>query len=299
MTSLDIQKAYVGGTEVDKIYLGDEVIYPSTPPEPVYSAMPLTFEIISGGTITWKTNDKTATFNVYPRTIEYSKDGGSTWTSITSASGTNAPSFSVNAGDIIQFRGNNEIYGGLKGAEYSRFVASSTLKFNIYGNLYSLISKDNYTGITSFSTKYALNYLFYENGGLISAKNLMLPATTLATGTYLSLFRDCGSLIEAPELPATTLKESCYSYMFGNCTKLTTAPELPATTLEESCYSQMFYGCNRLNYIKCLATSFGYMSTSSWVYDVRSTGTFVKAASMSSWSTGANGIPAGWTVQDA
>lgn len=30
MTTNDIQKAYVGGTEVDKIYLGNTVIYEKT-----------------------------------------------------------------------------------------------------------------------------------------------------------------------------------------------------------------------------------------------------------------------------
>ena len=35
-----------------------------------------------------------------------------------------------------------------------------------------------------------------------------------------------------------------------------------------------------------------------WVDGVASSGTFIKAASMSSWSTGINGIPTNWTVQD-
>ena len=36
-----------------------------------------------------------------------------------------------------------------------------------------------------------------------------------------------------------------------------------------------------------------------WVSGVASSGTFIKAASMTSLPSGINGIPSGWTVQDA
>ena len=62
----------------------------------------------------------------------------------------------------------------------------------------------------------------------------------------------------------------------------------------------MFNGCTSLNYIKCLATDIStFNCTSNWVNGVASTGTFVKASSMTSWTTGVKGIPSGWTVQDA
>ena len=116
--------------------------------------------------------------------------------------------------------------------------------------------------------------MFYNNKGLTSAENLSLPATTLTS--------------------------ACYSDMFSGCTSLTTAPELPATTLADSCYSNMFNGCTKLNYIKCLATDISASNCLySWVTNVASTGTFVKATGMTSWSTGKSGIPSGWTVVDA
>ena len=128
-----------------------------------------------------------------------------------------------------------------------------------------------------------------------------LPATTLAQRCYNGMFSGCASLTTAPAiLPAMTLAESCYSYMFWNCTSLTTAPALPAMTLNSTCYNGMFAGCTSLNYIKCLATDISSPGcTDSWVYDVVSTGTFVKNPSMTSWTTGDSGIPSGWTVQDA
>ena len=127
-----------------------------------------------------------------------------------------------------------------------------------------------------------------------------LPATTLTGRCYYNMFKGCTSLTTAPELPATTLATNCYEFMFYKCTSLTTAPELPATTLVGNCYYNMFKGCTSLNYIKCLATSISASDcTNNWVYGVASTGTFVKASSMTSWKTGASGIPSEWTVQNA
>lgn len=130
-----------------------------------------------------------------------------------------------------------------------------------------------------------------------------LPATTLVFGCYNSMFKNCTSLTSAPELPATILASNCYNSMFYGCTALTTAPELPATELRNSdyaCYYCMFKNCTSLNYIKCLAINISDNScTFDWVNGVAASGTFVKSSNMSSWTTGDDGIPTGWTVQDA
>ena len=127
-----------------------------------------------------------------------------------------------------------------------------------------------------------------------------LPATTLATICYASMFFGCTSLTAAPELPATTLASSCYNQMFQGCTSLTTAPELPATTLADYCYSSMFQNCRNLNYIKAMFTTTPSSSyTGDWVSGVAASGTFVKN-SAATWNvTGADGVPTGWTVQTA
>ena len=130
--------------------------------------------------------------------------------------------------------------------------------------------------------------------------NYYLPATTLSSNCYNSMFYGCTSLTTAPELPATTLKINCYRNMFYGCTSLTTAPELPATTLANYCYYYMFYNCKKLNYIKAMFTTTPSSSyTNSWVYGVSSTGTFVKNKKATWNVTGSNGIPSGWTVQTA
>ena len=112
------------------------------------------------------------------------------------------------------------------------------------------------------------------------------------------MFSGCTNLTTAPELPATALAISCYRQMFHGCTNLTAAPELPATTLVNYCYQEMFYGCTNLSSITMLATNIPASGgcLSNWVSGVASTGTFTKAAAMTSLPTGTSGIPKGWTV---
>ena len=69
---------------------------------------------------------------------------------------------------------------------------SSTNKFNVYGNIMSLHYGDDFIGQTYLTGKdYAFDYLFGECSNLISAENLILPATTLATGCYGTMFGYC------------------------------------------------------------------------------------------------------------
>ena len=307
---------------------------------------PLTFNITSPGTIKWK-----ATFTSITRTIEYKLNDGE-WASITSNTGNSAPTITVKTGDKVQFRGNNDAYSSAGNNGYNTF-SGTTAGFELEGNIMSLINKTKYDTLIKLLYGYNFTSLFSDCNTLISAENLILPATTLTTSCYDNMFYNCTSLTTppsilpattlanncyfdmfmscyslttapalpattlanncyhfmflgctslttAPELPATTLADYCYKGMFYNCTSLTTAPELPATTLASNCYESMFQGCTRLNHIKCLATNISANNcVNYWVQGVSSTGTFIKAASMSSWTTGISGIPNGWTVQDA
>ena len=127
----------------------------------------------------------------------------------------------------------------------------------------------------------------------------ILPATTLADNCYQFMFKACSSLTTAPQLPATTLAEGCYESMFEGCTSLTTAPQLPATTLADYCYSNMFYNCTSLSAVTCLATDISASyCTDNWFRYVSSSGTFTKDASMNDWTSGADGIPSSWSVQN-
>ena len=346
-----IDNARLGTDQVDKIYLGNEVVWQNTPPGPVpYEQQYLTFGVLSDGDIVWAEGYSAE----QPITIEYSKNDGP-WTQITSASGSSAPVISVVSGDTVRFRGDNLEYIGYKqvGASqipYKSDFSRSTCTYNLYGNMMSMIDSTGFTQIMSIPSGMNItNFFAYQ--GPVDASNMVLPATTLAEYCYQSMFQGCTSLTTAPALPATTLAKNCYmsmfesctslttapsvlpattladscyesmfsnctslttapalpattlttncySNMFGGCTSLTTAPELPATTLVENCYGIMFSECTSLDTITCLATNPNDNYTSNWVMNVASTGTFVKKAG-AEWETGPDGIPSGWTVEDA
>ena len=223
-----------------------------------YSQVLLTFEITGNGNIKWyQKSEWYAT-----KTIQYRKNDGN-WTNITSSP---YVSFSVNVGDIVQFRGNNASYF----QNEAHGFMGSTAQFKVYGNIMSLINSTDFATLTALTSQYQ----------------------------FLSMFSNCTGLTDASKLvlPATTLTDRCYYGMFGGCTSLTTAPELPATTLATWCYYEMFKGCTNLNYIKCLATNISADNcTASWVRDVQTTsGTFV-TPSTTNWTTGVRGIPSGWT----
>ena len=60
------------------------------------------------------------------------------------------------------------------------------------------------------------------------------------------MFYKCSSLTQAPALPATTLASNCYNSMFNGCTSLTQSPTLPATALAFYCYYGMFGDCTKV-----------------------------------------------------
>lgn len=248
-----------------------------------YLSMPLTFEILTAGNIVWKASNTSIA-----RSIKYSLDNGTTWTTINAT--TAGVSIPVSAGSIIQFKGTNSAYGN---SSYFNSFNASTASFNVYGNIMSLINETNFKNLTSFSGTYNFYSLFRETK-MVDAENLILPATTLTNSCYRNMIAFCTSLTTAPELPATTLDSSCYQNMFYGCTELEIAPVLAAKTLVSNCYQGLFYGCTNLNYIKCLATTI--TGTNQWVQNVQTnSGTFVKAPGVS-WVTGNNGIPTNWTV---
>ena len=143
--------------------------------------------------------------------------------------------------------------------------------------------------------------MFWGCSSLTTVPYNLLHSEELAHSCYYNFFGRCTSLTDMSsfQLPAATLAVSAYCGMFSGCTSLTKAPALEASILPEHAYDNMFAKCSSLSEIKCLATDISaYGCTSLWVWDVASSGTFIKAASMNDWTTGSYGIPDGWTVQD-
>lgn len=219
-----------------------------------YISKYLTFEALESGIFQFTNN------------IQYSLDNGTTWVNLAA----NTPSPLINPGNKICWS-----YTVLPSSSgYSVGTFSSSGRFNVEGNVMSMAYGNNFIGQTSLNGKDDIFYgLFAGCIKLISAENMLLPATILAANCYDSMFNNCTSLtttpsilpaitlaincyqgmflgctslITAPQLPATTLANYCYSYMFQGCTSLTTAPALPATTLTDGCYYNMFSNCTNL-----------------------------------------------------
>lgn len=264
----DLNTKFKVGSADCRVYLGDTCVYSGDTPTPHdYSKDYFTMVALGDNLeIGWDTE--------FTNLLSYSTDNGSTWSE---------PSIGfrvtlANSGDTIMFKGSGMTSGGIKSIGKLR-PTDFTVDYKVQGNIMSLLFGDNFvnqTDLTGYVSAFIGFFQFTKtapNNRLLSVENLVLPATTL--------------------------EQACYSGMFQGCTSLTTAPELPATTLAERCYYQMFRGCSSLNNITCLATDISANNcTTNWVNGVAASGTFTKAASMSSWTTGNNGIPSGWTVVD-
>ena len=304
------QKTYLGTSENDfSKYLG---LFKDKIEEVLVNAQQLYFK---------NPNSTDATFKLYRKSlnqsIQYSLDYGKTWTELADQTPVTIPG---NGGICL-------IRGKLSGDNYNNNWTTFYIRdYNLecHGNIMYLYDYENPYN-TTLTYAYAFRCLFENCSKLLTAPTL--PATTLSAACYQQMFKSCTSLTTAPELPATTLVKDCYHSMFQDCTSLTTAPttlpatkltqncyrsmfqectsltsapELKAATLADYCYRSMFFHCSSLNYVKCLATNISATEcTLGWLDGVAESGTFVKDSSMSSWTTGPDGIPAGWTVQNA
>lgn len=213
---------------------------PPVPPEPVYSATPLTLDIVSGGTLVFKGYSTWLDKKV----LSVSRDNGETWTTLTPTN--NGTSINVSAGEKLIMKGYNSSYA--QSNAYAKFE-DSTAHFNIYGNIMSLVDYDNFTTLNTLTNEYVFTAMFRDCK--IHNVNVYLPATVLTEGCYLDLFAQ---------------------YNLSTIEKIT---------------------------ITCLATDISaYGCTKGWLTGIATTGTFVKHPN-TTWPTGVDGIPTGWTVQDA
>lgn len=251
-----------------------------------YATDYLTLRVNTGGTICWAS---VGSESVKP--IQYSINGGA-WSYLTPPQTGASASINVSDGDVVRFKGSYASYGS-SNTNYMGF-SGGTAVFDVEGNIMSLVYGDNFVGNTTLTGTYNFCSMFKQTN-VVSAENLVLPATIMTAYCYRALFANSPSLAVAPALPATTLAEGCYRYIFQDAS-IVTAPDLLAETLAVDCYEGMFDDCHNLNYIKCLAKDISASaSTLGWVQAVATTGTFVKDAN-TDWVLGANGIPTRWVV---
>lgn len=328
----NISGAYIGSNPISAIYLGSNKIWPTTQHD--YSQDYLTFTALEDTTFTFSNNalqysldDGTTWTTLAANTASPIVTTGNKilWkqTGLT-------PVFQHGIG-IFSATGNFDASGNIMSLLYGdNFINQTDLTgkysafYSLFYNCNKLINAENLILPATTLEEECYQIMFSRCTSLITAPELPattlarycydamfntctsltttpeLSATALADNCYQWMFQDCTSLTTVSELPATTLVEFCYSYMFEGCTSLTTAPELPATTLKYKCYEHIFQNCTNLNYIKMLATDISASSCLDyWVERVSATGTFVKNAAMTTLPTGIDGIPAGWTTQDA
>lgn len=209
-----------------------------------YSKDYLTLTALGDGEITITIpSDVNATHASY---LSYSKDK-SNWVK-TAIDGTSQTiKIPVSSGEDVYLKGKAQQWGGSTSVSDCTNIQSSD---NIIasGNIMSLLYGDYFKDKTVFPNGawYTFKDLFENNSNLINAENLILPAMTLTSNCYASMFSGCSSLTAAPSLPATTLANSCYNHIFFGCSLLTTVPELPATELDNNCYEGMFRKCTSL-----------------------------------------------------
>ena len=300
-----------------------------TPTSSGYTGVVCYYKIVTSGQVDYEKEYLTfralesGTFKFSGNPISYSTDSGTTWTEL--ASNTNSPT--IQSGETIMWKASGlTITASTTSENGGMGVFSSSGRYEVEGNIYSIISGDSFTSADTSTIEISqLKNLFNGSTGLTSAENLVMPTATLNTHSYYGMFKGCTNMVTPPQLPFTTGGDNSCGQMFRNCTSMliapaitattiaghtfnsafigcssmTTVPMLAAETLYIASYYTMFSGCTSLNSITCLAKS-GINSSNStynWVKNVASSGTFYKNPD-ASWPSGTNGIPSNWTVQD-
>ena len=230
-----ISNLKLGATQVDKVYLGTNLVWSSAPPplRAIKFSSPVNQQVQVLGS---------ALGTISPN-FEYSTDGGTTWT--TWADVTSALSFGN--GTDLYLRGSNTllaqgttnrtqfIFNGFNGSNY----------VDCTGNIMHLFDyTQDLTSFPSLSTSAGIRQMFSGVDCLRTAPDL--PATDLPGSAYYRLFYSCTALQNCPALPATTLSGSCYQDMFRSCSALQSISRLPATTLANYCYTSMFRSCSNI-----------------------------------------------------
>ena len=228
---------------------------------------PLTFEAATAGA--------NVTFTVKIATgVEYSTDGKN-WSAYTSGTAITL----ANAGDKVMFRGTNATYADSDINKSSSITCDADCY--IYGNIMSLIKKENFESETTLTGDRTFQNMFKDNihikNHTDATKYLVLPATKMTLWCYSSMFNGCTGLTKTPVINVDCDgKNGCMKHMFNNCDNLTTIAEgsrisgdmganccenmfsgcdklasvpsdlLPSTSLANYCYQGMFQGCKEL-----------------------------------------------------
>lgn len=150
-------------------------------------------------------------------------------------------------GDYLPARNYN--LGGLK--------FSSNVKFNVSGNILSLVYLDNFqnqkyliqqSNLITSSSNSLWNYCNWEYNGVRCYRNM----GDQYSGIFGGMFKDNTNLISAGNL-VFSMKHVCetFSYMFYGCTSLVDFPQfIDGIVCWGDPFSNMFYGCTSLKKVE-------------------------------------------------
>ena len=221
-------------------------------------ARPLCFTAVTANSSVTLTKSPNFTL---PLSLEYSTDGGATWSSYT-------------VGSVLSLSS----------------IRSSVMLRATSTNQALCMSDSNY------GCKFSITGWVEASGDLTSLLGPYAdPPAALPQRCFNLLFQNCARLMKAPDLPATRLGKKCYQSLFAGCTGLTEAPYLPATELNTGCYQNLFNGCTNLRYISAAFTAWG--NCASWVDGVAASGVFCCPPGLSTATRDAGHVPSGWTVR--
>ena len=233
--------------------------------------------------------------------VYYSTDNGETWNTngVIDSDGNETTTVKVTTGQSVLWKCTAGRMGIIDDSRYCNF--GGTARFNVDGNIMSMLEGDNFVGSTVGSATTNTHYVFakmFKDSKVVDASNLIMLKSVTTNGCYSYMFYGCKDLTVPPELPARALADSCYDHMFYGCTDLRMSPVLPAEMLVDNCYKCMLTYCSNIIYIKALFTTTpGIDYTDDWVYGVASSGTFVKNENATWDVIGVDGVPTSWVIQ--
>lgn len=250
------KQIFYKGVPQKAAYLGSDFMWPKDMPDeptPVYPSNTEMFWIynrtFSPQTIELRKFESES--SIHTITVSYSFDK-SNWSTQRTGFGNNCGKIEIPPFTFVYLKATTSHWGSSYLQNYNNIINTSPeAKFEIGGNIMSLLFGDNYSSTTTFNSNsydYAFKNIFNGWTSLIDASRLNFAVTNLglASHVYEYMFSDCTRLKVAPTLKATTLTASCYCGMFDGCTSLQTAPNLTATSIPASAYEGMFARCTSL-----------------------------------------------------
>lgn len=175
-----------------------------------YSLQPLTFDIVTDGTILWRQVGSSSSVR---RAISYKINDGDSHDIYSTTGGAQ---INVHAGDKVLIWGsNNNTTYATSASAYNCFDGTAT--YNVSGNIMSLLGY-RLEGDETYTFTSGKQYIFcclFKGSKVISCENLILPVTTLNIHCYSYMFQGCTNLNYIKVLGTRTTTNQCGNWVSG------------------------------------------------------------------------------------